>query len=149
MSLVEQINSDIKEAMKAKDKDALNAIRAIKSAIMLEATKEVGSEVPDAKVVQIIQKLLKQRNDSAALYKEQNREDLAIDEEKQAVIIAKYLPELLSQEQIEAEVAAVIKQVDAQGPKDMGKVMGVITKKLEGKADNKLVASAVKLLLNK
>ena len=149
MSLVEQINTDIKTAMKAKDKDALNAIRAIKSAIMLEATKEGVAEVPDAKVVQILQKLLKQRKDSATLYKEQNREDLAIDEEKQAVILSKYLPELLSEQEIEAEVLAVIQQVGAEGPKDMGKVMGVITAKLAGKADNKLVATAVKTLLNK
>lgn len=148
MTLVEQINEDIKTAMKAKDKDSLNAIRAIKSAILIEATKEANAEVEDVTILKILQKLLKQRKDSATLYHEQNRTDLAKEEEVQAEIIAKYLPQLLSENEVIKAVEAVIKQVGAQGPKDMGKVMGVLGKELAGKADNALVAQTVKRLLN-
>lgn len=149
MSLAQKINEDIKEAMKAKDKDKLDAIRAIKSAILLEATKEgAGAEVPDAVVVKILQKLLKQRQDSAALYKGQNREDLAQVEEIQAEIIKAYLPEMLSEAEIKKAVQEIITQVGAKSAADTGKVMGAATKALAGKVDNKLVADVVKSLLS-
>lgn len=150
MSLVQKINDDIKAAMKAKDKETLEAVRSIKSAIMVEATKEkAGTEVDDTTVIKIIQKLLKQRKDSAQLYTEQNRPDLADEDLKQAEVMEKYLPKMLSEDEVKQEVQAVITQVGATGPQDMGKVMGVITKKLAGKADNAIVAKVVKESLNK
>lgn len=148
MSLSEKINNDIKEAMKAKDKVALAAIRSIKSAIMIEATKGGDDAVDDVRVIQIVQKLLKQRKDSAALYLEQNREDLAKEELEQAVIIENYLPQQLSEQEIADVVSEIIKSTGAQGVKDMGKVMGAATQKLAGKADNKVVSAVVKNLLS-
>tara|TARA_B110000211_G_C14084551_1_gene556078 strand:- start:3615 stop:4064 length:450 start_codon:yes stop_codon:yes gene_type:complete len=145
MGLVEQINADIKTAMKAKDRDKLNTVRAIKSEVLKEATKDgAGDEIEDAVVVKILQKLLKQRKDSAALYIEQGREDLAAEEVVQADILATYLPEMMSEEDIAVAVIALIEQLGANGPKDMGKVMGAASKALAGKADNKLVAQVVK-----
>ena len=144
MSLSEKINNDIKEAMKAKDKVALAAIRSIKSAILLEETKGGDAQVGDTKVVQIIQKLLKQRKDSAALYQEQGREDLVNEEMEQAAIIEKYLPQQLSTNEIKEVVLQAIQSTGATSAKDMGKVMGVVSKALAGKADNKLVADVVK-----
>lgn len=150
MTLVEQINEDIKTAMKAKDRDRLNAVRAIKSAVLLEATKEgAGTEVPDEVVVKILQKLLKQRKDSAAIYVEQGREDLAAEENVQAEILSAYLPEMMSEEAIAAAVAEIIQKVGATGPSDMGKVMGAATKALAGKADNGIISKIVKSELNK
>jgi uncharacterized protein YqeY len=144
MSLSEKINNDIKEAMKAKDKVALAAIRSIKSAILLEETKGGDAQVDDTKVVQIIQKLLKQRKDSAALYQEQGREDLVNEEMEQAAIIEKYLPQQFSANEIKEVVLQAIQSTGATSAKDMGKVMGVVSKALAGKADNKLVADVVK-----
>jgi hypothetical protein len=150
MSLVQKINDDIKAAMKAKDKETLEAVRSIKSAIMVEATKEkAGTEVDDTTVIKIIQKLLKQRKDSAQLYAEQNRPDLADEDLKQAEVMEKYLPKMLTEDEVKQEVQAVIGQVGATGPQDRGQVMGVITKKLAGKADNAIVAKMVKEGLNK
>lgn len=148
MSLVDQINNDIKAAMKAKDRDKLNTVRAIKSEVLKEATKEgAGDAVEDAIVVKILQKLLKQRKDSAALYVEQGREDLAAEEVVQADILSTYLPEMMSEEAIGVVVEKLIAQVGASGPSDMGKVMGVATKELAGKADNKVVSQIVKAKL--
>ena len=145
MGLVDQINADIKTAMKAKDRDKLNTVRAIKSEVLKEATKDgSGNEIEDAVVVKILQKLLKQRKDSAALYIDQGREDLASEEIVQADILSTYLPEMMSEGDILTAVVALIEQLGATGPKDMGKVMGVATKALAGKADNKLVAKVVK-----
>ena len=145
MGLVDQINADIKTAMKAKDRDKLNTVRAIKSEVLKEATKDgSGNEIEDAVVVKILQKLLKQRKDSAALYIDQGREDLASEEIVQANILSTYLPEMMSEGDILTAVVALIEQLGATGPKDMGKVMGVATKALAGKADNKLVAKVVK-----
>ena len=146
MGLVDQINADIKTAMKAKDRDKLNTVRAIKSEVLKEATKDgsVRNEIDDIVVVKILQKLLKQRKDSATLYTEQGREDLANEEFIQADILASYLPEMLSEADITKIVKAIIKKLGASGPKDMGKVMGFATKELAGKADNKLVAEVVK-----
>ena len=145
MGLVDQINADIKTAMKAKDRDKLNTVRAIKSEVLKEATKDgSGNEIEDAVVVKILQKLLKQRKDSAALYIDQGREDLASEEIVQADILSTYLPEMMSEGGILTAVVALIEQLGATGPKDMGKVMGAATKALAGKADNKLVAKVVK-----
>ena len=146
MELLDQINADIKTAMKAKDRDKLNTVRAIKSEVLKEATKDGSSrnEIDDIVVVKILQKLLKQRKDSATLYIEQGREDLANEEFIQADILASYLPEMLSEADITKIVNVIIKKLGASGPKDMGKVMGLATKELAGKADNKLVAEVVK-----
>ena len=145
MGLVDQINADIKTAMKAKDRDKLNTVRAIKSEVLKEATKDgSGNEIEDAVVVKILQKLLKQRKDSAALYIDQGREDLASEEIVQADILSTYLPEMMSEGDILTAVVALIEQLGATGPKDIGKVMGAATKALAGKADNKLVAKVVK-----
>ena len=145
MGLVDQINADIKTAMKAKDRDKLNTVRAIKSEVLKEATKDgSGNEIEDAVVVKILQKLLKQRKDSAALYIDQGREDLASEEIVQADILSTYLPEMMSEGDILTAVVALIEQLGANGPRDMGKVMGAATKALAGKADNKLVAKVVK-----
>ena len=145
MGLVDQINADIKTAMKAKDRDKLNTVRAIKSEVLKEATKDgSGNEIEDAVVVKILQKLLKQRKDSAALYIDQGREDLASEEIVQADILSTYLPEMMSEGDVLTAVVALIEQLGANGPRDMGKVMGAATKALAGKADNKLVAKVVK-----
>jgi len=146
MGLLDQINADIKTAMKAKDRDKLNTVRAIKSEVLKEATKDGSgrNEIDDIVVVKILQKLLKQRKDSATLYTEQGREDLANEEFIQADILASYLPEMLSEADITKIVNVIIKKLGASGPKDMGKVMGFATKELAGKADNKLVAEVVK-----
>lgn len=148
MILTEKINNDIKEAMKSKDKVALAAIRSIKSAILLEETKGGESQVDDTKVIQIIQKLLKQRKDSAALYREQGREDLVKEEMDQAEIIEKYLPKQLSESEIKEVVLKAVQTTGATNAKDMGKVMGIVSKELAGKADNKFVADVVKNVLN-
>jgi uncharacterized protein YqeY len=145
MGLVDQINADIKTAMKAKDRDKLNTVRAIKSEVLKEATKDgSGNEIEDEVVVKILQKLLKQRKDSATLYVEQGREDLAAEEVVQADILATYLPEMMSEADIAIVVRSLVAKLGATGLKDMGKVMGAATKELDGKADNKLVAQVVK-----
>ena len=145
MGLVDQINIDIKAVMKAKDRDKLNTVRAIKSEVLKEATKDgTGSEIEDTVVVKILQKLLKQRKDSAALYIDQGREDLAAEEIVQADILATYLPEMMSEGEISIAVVALIEQLGATGTQDMGKVMGAATKALDGKADIKLIAQVVK-----
>ena len=134
MSLTDQINTDIKTAMKARDKDKLEALRAIKSALLLEATKGGDSSVSDEAGLKILQKLQKQRMDSYQIYVEQNRADLADDEKKQAEVIGAYLPKQMTREELEPEIEAIINEVGASGMKDMGKVMGVASKKFAGKA---------------
>ena len=148
MTLSAKINEDIKEAMKAKDRTKLDALRAIKSAILLEATSGGGNDgVDDLAVIKILQKLLKQRADAAQLYKEQNRMDLAEVEESQAAVIEVYLPAMLSEEEIKKAVTTIIESIGANGPSDTGKVMGAATKELAGKVDNKVLAGVVKNLL--
>ena len=148
MALTEQINNDIKEAMKAREKEKLEALRDIKSKLLLEATSGSGEEISEATENKIILKMHKQRMDAYAIYVEQGREDLAKDELFQAQIIEAYMPKMLSEEEVKAEVEAVIAAVGVSGPQDMGKVMGTVTKKLAGKADGKAVADMVKALLN-
>ncbi|MBN2639573.1 MAG: GatB/YqeY domain-containing protein [Bacteroidales bacterium] len=150
MSLEQIINQDIKEAMLAKDRRKLEALRAIKAALLLEKTSggdTSTSEIPESVEMKLLQKLVKQRKDSAALYHQQNRADLAEEEEFQSAIIEKYLPEQLSEEEIEAAVKQVIEETGASGMKDMGRVMGMASKKLAGKADNKVVSQIVKKML--
>lgn len=148
MTFTERINADIKAAMLAKEKEKLAAIRDIKSKLMLEATSGSG-EVSDETAMKIVMKLYKQRMDTYALYIEQNREDLAHDELFQAQIIEAYLPKMLSEDEIREEVKAAITQTGASGPQEMGKVMGILTSKLAGKADGKVVSSIVKEELSK
>lgn len=145
-----QIQSDIKAAMIAKDKVALAATRAIKAAILLAKTAEgaVKEELEDEEVVKIISKLVKQRNESAAIYQQQSRDDLAENELMEASAMQKYLPKALSEEEVEAVVKEVITEVGAASMADMGKVMGLATKKLAGQADGRLISSIVKRLLS-
>ena len=133
MSVQDQINTDIKEAMKAKNVDKLAALRAVKSAIMLEATKDGSSSVSDEISLKLIAKLVKQRKDSAAIFTEQNRPDLAIDEMNQLTYLEGYLPEQMSEEEVRKVVKEVIDQVGASSPADMGKCMGPLIAKLKGK----------------
>jgi len=143
-----KIQNDIKEAMKAKDKVALAALRAVKSEILLAKTAEGKTgEITDAEILKIIQKLVKQRNESAALYSEQKRQDLADDELAEAAVLKKYLPEPMSDEELSKNVQEIINQVGAKSMADMGKVMGIASKKLAGKADGRAIATKVKQLL--
>lgn len=147
MSLTEKINNDIKAAMKAREKEKLDALRDIKSKLLLEATSG-GGAIDEAIENKIILKLHKQRMDAHQIYIEQDREDLANDELFQAKIIEEYMPKMMSEDDVRNEVKATVSQLGAEGPKDMGKVMGVLSKKLAGKADGKLIADLVKSVLN-
>lgn len=148
MALIDQINTDIKNAMLAREKDKLNALRDIKSKLLLEATAGTG-EVTDEAAAKIVLKLYKQRVDTYELYMKEGREDLAHDEQLQADVIKEYLPKMLSEEEINAEVQAAVAATGASGPQDMGKVMGILSGKLAGKADGKVIADAVKAALMK
>lgn len=144
MSLEKDVMTQMKAAMKAKDAAALEALRAVKSAILLAKTENSQQDLSEEEEIKILQKLVKQRKDSAILYREQNREDLAEPEEKQAEVIAQFLPEQLSEAEIEAKVEVIIAQTGAEGMKDMGKVMGLASKELAGKADGKTISMVVK-----
>lgn len=148
MSLTDQINQDIKKAMLAKEKEKLAALRAIKSALLLEGTKDGSGEVSDETGLAIIQKLVKQRKDSSAIFKEQGREDLAVDEDFQIEVLSAYLPEQMGEDEVRKIVQDTIAQLGASGPQDMGKVMGPVMGKLKGKADGKLISTLVKEALN-
>ena len=149
MSLQAKVMDSLKEAMKAKDTVALESLRAIKSAILLAKT-EAGAteELSEADEMKLLQKLVKQRKDSAVLYQEQGRDDLAQPELAQAAIIEKFLPKQLSEGEIEKVVKEMIETTEAQGMKDMGKVMGAVTSQLAGKADGKTISAIVKKLLS-
>ncbi|MEC8969127.1 MAG: GatB/YqeY domain-containing protein [Bacteroidota bacterium] len=150
MSLQHSINSDIKHAMLAKEKEKLAALRSIKAALLLEMTKEGGDgSVNDETALRVLQKLFKQRKDAAKIYQEQNRLDLADVEIKEASFIASYLPKMMSKEKIQLIVKETINQLGAKGPSEMGKVMGAVMGKLKGKADGGLISSVVKEELNK
>ncbi|MCB9224334.1 MAG: GatB/YqeY domain-containing protein [Crocinitomicaceae bacterium] len=148
MSLTERINNDIKEAMKAKEAGKLAALRDIKSKLLLEATSGSG-EVTDEAANKIVVKLYKQRLDTYDLYMKEGREDLAADEKFQAEIIAQYMPEMMSEDDIRKAVQAKIAAVGAAGPQDMGKVMGPVMGELSGKADGKVISQIVKEELSK
>jgi uncharacterized protein YqeY len=148
MSFTDKINTDIKNAMLAREKEKLAALRDIKSKLLLEATSGGSGEVSDEAAMKICMKLHKQRIETYELYKTQGRQDLADEELFQAKVIEEYLPKMLSEDEVKAEVAAAISQVGASGPQDMGKVMGALTGKLAGKADGKLIAALVKEALS-
>ncbi|MBL0330339.1 MAG: GatB/YqeY domain-containing protein [Bacteroidetes bacterium] len=147
MALEEKINADIKSAMLAKEASKLEALRAIKSAILLLKTSPEG--LNDDTEMKALLKMVKQRKETADLYVTQNRKDLADVEMAQAAVIEAYLPKQMSEEDVKAEVAKIIISVGASSPADMGKVMGVASKQLAGKADGKLISTIVKKLLNK
>ena len=148
MTLFEQVSKDIVAAMKAKDKVRLEALRNIKK-YFIEAKTAPGANdtLSDDAALKILAKLAKQGRDTAALYREQNRPDLAEEEEGQAAVIEGYLPRALTADELEAEVRAIIAETGAASPKDIGKVMGVASKRLAGKADGKAIADLVKRLL--
>ena len=148
MSLKQQIDADIKSAMLEKRKDDLKALRAIKSMILLAETEKGNTEgVSEDAEMKLLIKAVKQRRDSAQIYKEQNREDLYAIEMAEVEVIEKYLPKQLTEEEVKAELQKIIAQVGATGPQDMGKVMGAATKALAGKADGKTISTLVKQLL--
>ena len=145
MSLENTIMTAMKESMKSKDQTSLRSLRAIKSAIILQKTQKGSSdEISNEDELKILQKLVKQRNDSADIYKNQDRMDLAQPELDEIKIIEKFLPEALSEKEIEEVVKKVINDTGADGMKDMGKVMGIVTKTLMGKADGKTISTIVR-----
>lgn len=148
MSLQIQVMDQIKTAMKAKDTVALESLRAIKSALLLAQTSGSGGELSEADETKLVQKLVKQRKDSAAIFTEQGREDLADPELAQVAIIEQFLPEQLTEEEIEKVVVQTIATIGAQGMKDMGKVMGMVSKELAGQADGKTISTIVKSKLS-
>lgn len=148
MDIFEKVSKDIIAAMKAKDKMRLEALRNVKK-FFIEAKTAPGANdtLDDATALKILSKLAKQGRDTGALYREQNRADLAEEEEAQAAVIEEYLPKALSPEELEAEIKAGIAEVGATNMKDMGKVMGIVSKKLAGRADGKAISTIVKQLL--
>jgi uncharacterized protein YqeY len=148
MSIAATINDHIKQAMLAKDKDRLAALRDVKSKILLEATSGSGTEVSDEVAMKICLKLYKQRMETYELYMAQGREDLASDEMIQAKVIEEFLPKQLSEDEIKAEINEAIASLGVSGPQDMGKLMGHLSAKLSGKADGKMIATLVKAALS-
>ena len=149
MTLQTKVMEALKEAMKSKNTIALESLRAIKSAILLAKT-DVGAseELSEVEELKLLQKLVKQRNDSASLYKSQGRNDLAEAELAQVRVIEQFLPKQLSEKEIETEVLAIVSSIGVSGMKDMGKVMGIASQQLAGKADSKLVSAIVKKVLS-
>ena len=147
MALEQQIQKDIMEAMKAHDESRLNATRSIKSEILLAKTSGAEHELSDADVLKIIQKLVKQRKESAELYTQGNRPELAEKELAEMKVMETYLPKALSEDEVRNILKEIVAEVGATSPKDMGKVMGAATKKLSGQADGKLISTIVKELL--
>ena len=149
MGILANLTDEIKTAMRAKDSLRLEALRAIKSAVMLEQTySAAGTTLTDEQEIKLVQKLVKQRKDSAQIFKDQNRPDLVEPEEAQAKIIAEFLPAQLSEEEITKIVGDIIAQTGAEGMKDMGKVMGMASKQMAGTADGKTISTIVKQLLS-
>lgn len=147
MSLETKINTDLKTAMKAKDQVALRGIRAIKSAILLLKTDGTGEEITEDKEIKLLQKLVKQRKDSLDIYEKQNREDLAVKEREEIGIIEKYLPKQMDEAELVDVLKSIIEKTGASSMKDMGKVMGMASSQLAGKADGKTISTVVKRLL--
>lgn len=148
MGFMEQISTDIKNAMLAKEKEKLQALRDIKSKLLLEATSGNG-EVSDDVAIKIIIKLHKQRMETYAVYVDQNREDLAKDELFEAQVMEVYLPKMMTEEEVRQEVLAAIEQTGAKSPQEIGKIMGVLSSKLAGKADGKVISTIAKEELSK
>jgi len=149
MALEQQIQEDIKAAMKAKDAVAMAAVRAVKNEILLFKTAEGGSkDVTDADVLKMVQKLIKQRKETAQVYTDNNRPELAENELAEAAVMERYLPKQLSPEELKEKIKEIVAEVGATSIKDMGKVMGVASKRLAGTADGRAISTAVKELLN-
>ena len=148
MSLEQKIMVDLKTAMLAKDEKSLRSLRAIKAAILLAKTSEgAAGEIKEEDEIKLLQKLVKQRKESAEIYKAQNREDLYQIEAEEIAVIEKYLPKQLSEEELNTYIKALIEKLNVTSVKEMGKVMGVANKELSGKADGKAISAAIKTLL--
>ncbi len=148
MSLESRIMTDLKEAMKAKDQAALRSIRAIKAAILLTKTDGSGKELDEAGEIKLVQKLVKQRQDSLDIFEKQGREDLATKEREEIEVLQRYLPKQLSVEELKPIIQDIISKTGAAGMKDMGKVMGMASSQLAGQADGKTISGIVKELLS-
>ena len=149
MGLEHKIMTDLKAAMLAKDEAGLRSLRAIKAAILLAKTSEgAGGELKEEDEMKLLQKLVKQRRDSLEIFRQQNREDLAKKEEEEIAVIEKFLPAAMSAEELKEEIKKIIASTGASSPADMGKVMGVATKQLAGRADGRAISSLVKELLS-
>jgi uncharacterized protein YqeY len=147
MALEQNIMTELKAAMLAKDEAKLRGLRAIKSAILLAKTSGTAGELSEADEIKLLQKLVKQRKESLEIYEKQGREDLATGERQEIEVIEKFLPQMMSEEQVRAELKTIIASVGATSAAEMGKVMGAATKHFAGKADNKMVSALVKELL--
>ena len=147
MALEQNIMTELKAAMLAKDEAKLRGLRAIKSAILLAKTSGTAGELSEADEIKLLQKLVKQRKESLEIYEKQGREDLATGERQEIEVIEKFLPQMMSEEQVRAELKSIIASVGATSAAEMGKVMGAATKHFAGKADNKMVSALVKELL--
>ena len=150
MSLEQKIMAEMKEAMKSKEEGTLRGLRAIKAEIIKAKTEPgAGGEISSDKEISLLQKMMKQRRDSLEIYQQQNRADLAQKEEEEMAVISRFLPQQLSEEEIRNELKALMAETGASSPADMGKVMGLATKKFAGRADGKTIAALVKELLSK
>ena len=147
MNFEEKINSDLKNAMLAKDEASVRGLRAVKSAILLAKTSGGGETTP-ADEIKMLQKLVKQRKESAEIYKKENRADLLKTEEEEIAVIERYLPKMMSEDEIRAELKNIISSIGATSAADMGKVMGAASKHFAGKADNRIVSALVKEMLS-
>ena len=145
MGVLDNLTEELKNAMRAKDTIKLESLRAIKSAVLLAKTSSgAGNKINEEESIKILQRLVKQRKESASIFMEQGRSDLAEPEQAQAEIISSFLPKQLSEEEVDQIVSNIISQIGAQGMRDMGKVMGMVSKKIGGKAEGKLIAKLVK-----
>ncbi|MCB0639537.1 MAG: GatB/YqeY domain-containing protein [Lewinella sp.] len=147
MSLETKVMEEMKTAMKAKDQAALRSVRAIKAAILLAKTDGSHKEMTPEDEIKLLQKLVKQRQDSLAIYEEQGREDLAVVEREEIEVIQRFLPEQMSEEVLEAKLKDIIARTGAESMRDMGKVMGIASKEMAGRADGKTISNVVKRLL--
>lgn len=147
MNLFEKINNDIKLAMKAKETDKLTSLRAIKAELLLIKTSGNGSELSEEAAIKLLQKMVKQRKESAEIFKKQGRDDLFEKEMKEVSFIMPYLPEQMSDEELTAELQKIVQETGASSIKDMGKIMGMANKKFQGKAESKKIAEIVKSIL--
>ena len=147
MRIEDRIMPDLKTAMKAKDKAALRTIRAIKAAILIQKTDGTNTEMTEEMEIKLIQKMAKQRQDSMDIFVKQGREDLAVTEREELEVLKRYLPEQLTEDKIREIVSKIIADTGAEGMKDMGRVMGLASKELAGKADGKTISGVVKALL--
>ena len=148
MSLEEKVMEDLKAAMKAQDKASMRGLRAVKSALLLLKTDGFGKEITPEREIQLLQKLVKQRRESIAIFEKENRVDLAEVEKEEVAVIEKYLPEALSEEDLEKFIQALILSSGATSVKDMGKVIGLASKELAGKADGRAISDMVKKCLS-